>query len=90
MNQQAMTELPAELVQKVFDFYGLFVQDILGLLEEKPENQQVLLNIILSDYAEAKAAKNYGKVDAIRAQLKNAGITVKDMKTGISWAYDDN
>jgi cysteinyl-tRNA synthetase len=44
---------------------------------------------LLEFYAEAKANKAYDKVDSIRAKLKQIGITVKDMKTGIEWAYEE-
>ncbi len=90
VNPQALAEIPETLFAKTLSFYSTFVQHILGLVEEKPENQEALLDIILVGYAEAKAAKDYAKVDVIRAQLKATGITVKDMKTGIGWAYDDN
>ena len=66
-----------------------FVQDVLGLKEEKPNETELLLEIILESYREAKAGKNYEKVDSIRDQLKKQGIVLKDMKTDVDWAYEE-
>ena len=40
-------------------------------------------------YKEAKLNKNYGQVDVLRGHFKALGLVVKDMKTGIDWAYDE-
>jgi cysteinyl-tRNA synthetase len=48
-----------------------------------------LLSALLEFYADAKATKAYDKVDAIRSKLKQIGVTVKDMKNGIEWAYEE-
>jgi cysteinyl-tRNA synthetase len=69
--------------------YITYTEEVLGLKEEKPDAVDNLLEILLAFYAEAKASKAYDKVDMIRAQLKQMGITVKDMKTGIEWAYEE-
>ena len=45
--------------------------------------------MILSDYKEAKEAKNYDKVDFLRANLKSQGILIKDMKDKIDWAWEE-
>ena len=37
----------------------------------------------------AKEAKNYSKVDELRAKLKSEGITVKDMKGKVDWALEE-
>jgi cysteinyl-tRNA synthetase len=66
-----------------------FVQEVLGLKEEKPIETELLLEIILESYREAKAGKNYEKVDSIRNQLKKQGIVLKDMKTDVDWAYEE-
>ena len=66
-----------------------FTTDILGLKEEKLEKPEILLNIILKFYADAKANKEYDKVDQIRSLLKDVGITLKDLKNQIDWAYEE-
>lgn len=71
------------------DTYRTFVLDILGLKEEKLEATDEVIASLLKLYAKAKADKNYDEVDFIRAELKAIGASVKDMKTGISWAYEE-
>jgi cysteinyl-tRNA synthetase len=65
------------------------MEEVLGLKEEKPDAVDNLLKALLEFYAEAKANKAYDKVDSIRKKLKQIGITVKDMKNGIDWAYEE-
>ena len=65
------------------------VQDILGLTEEPRSNGEQLLALTLGFYTEAKTAKDYGKVDVIRAALKEQGIVIKDTKAGVEWAYSE-
>ena len=84
---------PAEMSIETFDrmkatFLG-FVEEVLGLQEERPRDLDSLLSMVLSTYQEAKTSKNYDKVDAIRKQLKDQGIVLKDMKTGVDWAYEE-
>lgn len=83
----------AEIGQETFDrmksTFNTFVLDVLGLKEENNIDSEGMLNILISFYKEAKEAKNYEKVDQIRASLKDQGIVLKDMKTGIDWAYEE-
>jgi cysteinyl-tRNA synthetase len=65
------------------------VADILGLIEEKNDVQNPMLGLLLKLYADAKTARDYGKVDEIRAGLKDMGFVVKDMKDKIDWAYEE-
>ncbi|WPR76306.1 cysteine--tRNA ligase [Algoriphagus sp. NG3] len=74
---------------KLIDTFKTFVSDILGLVEEKPDNQNKMLDLLLRLYAEAKTARDYAKVDEIRAGLKAIGFVVKDMKDKIDWAYEE-
>jgi cysteinyl-tRNA synthetase len=69
--------------------YIALTEDILGLREEKPGNTDKMLDIILSVYQQAKNNKDYEKVDWVRKELKQLGIVVKDMKTGIDWSYEE-
>jgi cysteinyl-tRNA synthetase len=65
------------------------VEDILGLIEEKSDVQNSMLELLLKLYSEAKTARDYAKVDEIRAGLKEMGFLVKDMKDKIDWAYEE-
>ena len=58
-------------------------------MEEKSEVQEPMLDLLLKLYGEAKTARDYQKVDEIRAGLKSMGFVVKDMKDKIDWAYEE-
>jgi cysteinyl-tRNA synthetase len=83
------TALGEEHFTKLMQTYRIFTEEVLGLQEEKPDAVDQLLTQLLEFYAEAKANKAYDKVDQIRAKLKQIGVTVKDMKNGIDWAYEE-
>jgi cysteinyl-tRNA synthetase len=87
--QLSSAALGEELVARMKDSYRSFVEDILGLVEEKGDVQDGLLDLLLSQYSEAKTARNYAKVDEIRVGLKSMGFVVKDMKDRIDWAYEE-
>ncbi|PSL02619.1 cysteine--tRNA ligase [Cecembia rubra] len=78
-----------EVFQNLIGTYVVFVEKILGLKDEKPESQEALMEVLLQLYTEAKTARNYQKVDEIRAALKDMGYVVKDMKDKIDWAYEE-
>ena len=88
-NPAALAEVGVEALQAAADTYRLVVQNILGLVEEPRSNGEQLLGLTLSFYTEAKTAKDYGKVDVIRAALKEQGIVIKDTKAGVDWAYSE-
>ncbi|WP_339863790.1 cysteine--tRNA ligase [uncultured Algoriphagus sp.] len=78
-----------EVFYKLIETFSTFVSDILGLIEEKSDSQNEMLNLLLHLYTEAKTARDYAKVDEIRAGLKSLGFVVKDMKDKIDWAYEE-
>lgn len=84
---------PAELGRDTFDklknTYVSFVEDILGIMEEKPSDVDGMIDAIVEVYTAAKVAKEYDKVDKIRATLKKQGIVLKDMKAGVEWSYEE-
>jgi len=69
--------------------YINFLEQVLGLREEFPANQEALINGMLALYASFKEKREYDKVDEIRASFKAMGLLVKDMKTRIDWAYEE-
>jgi cysteinyl-tRNA synthetase len=69
--------------------YINFLEQVLGLREEFPANQEALIKGMLSLYENFKAKREYDKVDEIRASFKAMGLLVKDMKTRIDWAYEE-
>jgi len=78
-----------ETLDTVRKTYQELVLDVLGLQEEQPADVEQMLALVLGFYKEAKETKDYSKVDLIRAQLKQQGIVIKDLKTGIDWAYEE-
>ncbi len=85
----SFSEVGAETFEKMKETYINFVVDVLGLKEEKPEDISQFLMPLIELYKDAKFNKRYEKVDQIRASLKASGIVLKDMKTGVDWAYEE-
>ena len=78
-----------ETFAMVKNTYRVLVIDILGLKEETTADAGQLIDVLLRFYQEAKEARNYTRVDEIRAEFKKQGVVIKDMKTGIDWAYEE-
>jgi cysteinyl-tRNA synthetase len=81
--------LEKEVYDQMITTFSTMVEDILGLVEENVFDTDGLLEALIEFYKEAKANKQYDKVDQIRARLKTQGIVLKDMKTGVDWAYEE-
>lgn len=75
--------------QKMIAVYIAFVEDVFGLREEVRTDIDQIMEVLLSVYREAKLKKDFGMVDMLRAQFKNLGVVVKDMKDRIEWAYEE-
>ncbi len=82
-------EIGREVFDKMQSTFQDFIVNVLGLKEEDQVDSNGLIKVLLQLYKEAKDAKNYEKVDEIRALLKDQGIVVKDMKAGIDWAFEE-
>ena len=57
--------------------------------EEKPTNDEAVIQGMLELYRDHKAKQEYDKVDQIRTYFKANGLVIKDMKTKIDWAYEE-
>ncbi|MEN7548743.1 cysteine--tRNA ligase [Rapidithrix thailandica] len=82
-------KLDKETFRQMQETYIRFVEEVFGLVEEKPENLDLLIDTVIEEYQNAKETKNYERVDAIRAEFKKIGIVLKDMKGKVDWAYDE-
>ncbi|MCG8307995.1 MAG: cysteine--tRNA ligase [Cytophagales bacterium] len=82
-------ELGSEKFHRLKDTFISIVEDVLGLKEEKPQDVEGFIDIIIGLYRQAKANKEYDKVDDIRSQLKAYGVVLKDMKDNVDWAYEE-
>ncbi len=72
------------------DFNGLVTQ-VLGLSDQQKDNQDQLdgtIGMLIDLRTEAKNEKNWSMSDAIRDQLKEIGIQLKDGKEGTSYSIE--
>ncbi|MCZ2479911.1 cysteine--tRNA ligase [Aquirufa nivalisilvae] len=69
--------------------YISFLEEILGIKEELPDNWESMIQGLLQLYTEFKQSKQYDKVDEIRTTFKSMGLIIKDMKTSIDWGYEE-
>ncbi|QDA60626.1 cysteine--tRNA ligase [Hymenobacter jejuensis] len=88
-NLASLAAVSEAALQEAMTTYSTLVTDILGLVDEPRANAEQLLGLTLQFYQEAKTVKDYGKVDEIRAALKEQGIVIKDTKAGVDWAYSE-
>ena len=82
-------EIGIDTFERIKSTYQTFVEDVLGLKEESNVDFDGLIGVLINIYKEAKDAKDYDKVDEIRGALKAQGVVLKDMKSGIDWAYEE-
>ena len=61
--------------------------DVLGIAEMKESQQEDTAEIeeLIAKRTEAKKNKDFETADAIREQLANMGITIKDTRQGVQW-----
>jgi len=89
LGQLRIEQLSRGTFDTVRTTYQELVLNVLGLQEEPLGDMEEMLDLVLQFYKEAKETKSYDKVDVIRAELKKQGIVIKDLKTGIDWAYEE-
>ena len=89
MNQLQTAAIGEEAFNELKDKFALFIEGILGLKEEKAENSDAVLNGMLNLYREYKGAQQFDKVDEIRSYFKANGMSIKDMKHRIDWAWEE-
>ncbi len=87
--QLKFAEIGEECFNKLRQTYLSFMVEILGLKEESPAEVHPIIDALLDVYRKAKEEKNYQQVDEIRAILKSNKLLIKDMKTGVDWAYEE-
>lgn len=89
MNQLDPRALGKETFNKLKEKFVLFIEQILGIKEETSTQSEGILNGMLSLYKEYKSSQRYDKVDEIRTYFKSNGMTIKDMKHRIDWAWEE-
>ncbi|MFT6882251.1 MAG: cysteinyl-tRNA synthetase [Marinoscillum sp.] len=87
--QLLMSEIGKEVFDRMKSTFLVFTQDILGLKYEGPQASDKLIEVVLGEYKNAKASKDYDKVDELRTKLKSLGIVIKDLKHTIDWSLEE-
>jgi cysteinyl-tRNA synthetase len=80
--------LGKETFQMLKENFLCFSTEILGLKEENSAMSGIIPGL-LNLYKEFKTEKQYQKVDEIRAMFKQAGLVIRDLKSGPDWAYEE-
>ena len=88
--QLSSSSIAKESFDRMLKTFVEFSENVLGLEEERLKNGEGIVEVLLDFYKSAKEAKDYEKIDEIRASLKNQGVVIKDLKHKIDWAYDEN
>ena len=89
MNQLQPAAIGEEVFEKLKSKFVDFIENILGLMEEKPANDEAVIQGMLELYRDHKAKQEYDKVDQIRTYFKANSMSIKDMKHKIDWAWEE-
>ena len=89
MNQLQPAALGRETFESLITKFEIFFEKILGLKEEKAQNDEVVLLGMLELYREYKLNQQYEKVDQIRNYFKANNMVIKDLKHRIDWAWEE-
>ncbi len=76
-------EISKNTFEKLIHTFSGFVEDVLGLKNDKPGDNDLsknLIEMVLNIRTDAKANKNYQVSDQIREELNKIGIEIKDGK----------
>jgi cysteinyl-tRNA synthetase len=89
MNQLQPAAIGEDTFEKLKAKFVDFIENILGLEEEKPTNDEAVIQGMLELYRDHKAKQEYDKVDLIRTYFKANSMSIKDMKHKIDWAWEE-
>ena len=88
----ALGQLNPGLLQKMKSHFKVYLEDILGLKDEKAAEKERLngiLELLIDIRKEAREKKDYNTSDKIRNQLLRLGILMKDEKNGeMSYSFE--
>ena len=76
-------------VQYAAEVFRALTTDVLGLVEETPDDVRAWRELALGFYRTAKTTRDYATVDALRAEFKRQGLLINDTKAGARWVYDE-
>ena len=84
VNRTGSTQSAAEL-RALGGCLGLLQQDAEAFLQSGSAIDATLIEQLITQRAQAKAAKDFARADAIRKQLLEQGIVLKDSAAGTTW-----
>lgn len=88
----AIAQVDHDVFKTFKDTYIGFMESVLGLEEEKEQNDEVLkgtINLLIELRKKARTDKNFALSDKIRDDLKKLGIQIKDGKDGeMSYTFE--
>ena len=89
LGQLKFQEIGLETFNRLKGTLQDFSYTVLGLRREEGFNPKGLLDILITQYKQAKIEKDYPRVDKLRTALKEQGISLQDMKSDISWSFQE-
>ena len=89
MNQLQTAAIGENTFENLKSNFISFIENILGIEEEKPTNDEAVIQGMLELYRDHKAKQEYEKVDQIRTYFKANNMSIKDMKHKIDWAWEE-
>lgn len=85
-------KLSSETFSALKNTYIGFMENVLGLKEEKEQDDELLngtINVLIELRKKARTDKNFALSDKIRDDLKGLGIQLKDGKEGeMSYSFE--
>ena len=89
LNNDIFNSISKERFETMKHTFIALTNEVLGLIEEEPNNNEVIIEGLLEWYKLAKENKDYEQIDRIRGWFKACGMQIKDMKASIDWAYEE-
>ena len=83
--------LSEETFKELLRRYQDFITEVLGLKDEKQNNDEVIdrvVEVLIQLRNDARAQKNFALSDKIRDDLKAAGVILKDSKEGTEYSLE--
>lgn len=84
-NSKLSEKISKPVLLEIYDIYTRLL-DVLGLEDRKDDSfDDERIKQMIEEREEARKSKDYAKADAIRNELKEMGIILKDTSTGVVW-----
>ena len=88
INKSITDEVSKAFAEKEMEMFNRLTS-VLGLLEKEKEKTEdpdtAMIEELIAKRTEAKKNKDFATADAIREELSQMGITIKDTRQGVQW-----